>query len=68
MKTGTVRWFSYSKGCGYIMPDEGGADVYAHSAGLGCACARSLKAEQRVTYDVRLGPNGALASDVAVLF
>ena len=50
------------------MPGEGGADVYAHSAGLRCACARSLKAEQRVTYDVRLGPNGALASDVAVLF
>jgi CspA family cold shock protein len=64
MNTGTVRWFSYSKGCGFIIPDLGGADVFAHFSEL--RDVRSLCQQQRVSYDVRTGPRGAVASNISV--
>ena len=66
MSTGTVRWFSYSKGCGFIIPDQGGADVFAHFSQLRDAAVRCLRQQQRVSYDVRTGPRGAVASNISV--
>ena len=67
MNTGTVRWFSYSKGCGFIIPDDGGADVFAHFSRLGDVSVHSLHPNQRVSYSVQAGPRGAVASDICSL-
>ena len=64
MNTGTVRWFSYSKGCGFIIPDDGGADVFAHFSGLREVGLSSLLQNQRVRYRVSAGPKGAIAKDI----
>jgi len=64
MKAGTVRWFSYSKGCGFIVPDCGGADVFAHFSGFRDATLRSLDPNQRVRYQVSAGPKGGVARDI----
>ena len=65
MKTGTVRWFSYSKGCGFIIPDDGSADVFAHFSAL--EDAGSLHPNQRVSYDKHAGPRGAVAGNIVSL-
>jgi len=64
MSTGTVRWFSYSKGCGFIVPDDGGADVFAHFSRISDPGLRSLHPNQRVSYDASVGPNGRVASNI----
>jgi len=51
MATGTVKWFSSTKGYGFIQPAEGGKDVFVHIS----ACERAgvnLKDNQRVSYDL----------------
>jgi CspA family cold shock protein len=67
MNTGTVRWFSYSKGCGFIIPDDGSADVFAHFSGFRDVGLRSLEQNQRVRYRVSAGPKGGVASNVYAL-
>lgn len=67
MQTGTVRWFSYSKGCGFIVPDDGGADVFAHFSRFGDAQRISLDRNQRVGYRVSAGPKGPVASHIHAL-
>jgi len=67
MNTGTVRWFSYSKGCGFIVPDDGTADVFAHFSGLGDVGGPSPHPAQRVRYTVHAGPKGAVASNIRSL-
>jgi CspA family cold shock protein len=67
MNTGTVRWFSYSKGCGFIIPDDGSADVFAHFSGFGDVGLRSLEALQRVSYHLSAGPKGGVARDICAL-
>ena len=67
MHTGTVRWFSYSKGCGFIIPDDGGADVFAHYSGLRDNGVGSLHANERVRYDTCFGPKGTVASNIRSL-
>jgi CspA family cold shock protein len=64
MNTGTVRWFSYSKGCGYIIPDDGSADVFAHFSGFKDVTLRALEPHQRVKYRSSAGPMGAVASNI----
>jgi CspA family cold shock protein len=67
MNTGTVRWFSYSKGCGFIVPDDGGADVFAHFSGFRDTGLRSLRQDERVRYTVSAGPKGGVASNICQL-
>ena len=67
MSTGTVRWFSYSKGCGFIVPDDGSAEVFAHFSGFRDVGLGSLDQNQRVSYHVRAGPKGAVASNIFAL-
>jgi CspA family cold shock protein len=64
MHTGTVRWFSYSKGCGYIIPDDGSADVFAHVSRFGDPGLGSLRQHERVRFCVNAGPNGGVASNI----
>jgi cold shock protein len=52
MATGTVKWFNATKGYGFIMPADGGKDVFVHITAVQAAGLRSLNEGQAVTFDV----------------
>jgi cold shock protein len=64
MATGTVKWFNDSKGFGFITPDEGGADIFAHFSAINDNGFRTLKEGQRVSFDIVDGPKGKQASNI----
>lgn len=64
MATGTVKWFSDAKGFGFIEPDEGGDDVFAHFSAIAMDGFRTLKQGSRVSFEVTAGPKGALAQNI----
>jgi CspA family cold shock protein len=64
MPTGTVKWFSNAKGYGFISPDEGGDDIFAHFSSIEMEGYKSLKEGQRVEFDVADGPKGLQASRI----
>ena len=64
MATGTVKWFNDAKGFGFITPDEGGEDLFAHFSAIQMNGFRTLKEGQRVQFDVVQGPKGKQASNI----
>lgn len=64
MATGTVKWFNDSKGFGFITPDEGGDDLFAHFSAIVDSGYKSLKENEKVTFDVTDGPKGKQASNI----
>lgn len=64
MASGTVKWFSDIAGFGYINPDGGGSDVYAHHSEIVGQDRASLQAAQRVTYEAASGPKGPTAVNI----
>lgn len=66
MATGVVKWFSNAKGYGFISPDEGDNDVFAHFSSIEMEGFRSLKEGQRVEFEVSDGPKGLTASHIAM--
>ncbi len=64
MATGTVKWFSASKGYGFISPENGGTDVFAHFSAIEMDGFKTLKEGQAVEYDVQDGPKGPQASKI----
>ena len=64
MATGTVKWFNNSKGFGFITPDGGGEDLFAHFSSIEMDGYKSLKEEQRVSFEVTVGPKGKQASNI----
>lgn len=64
MANGTVKWFSDTKGFGFIEPEGGGADVFAHFPAIQMEGFRTLKPGARVTYDLVQGPKGDLAHNI----
>mgnify|MGYP000901022445 CR=1 FL=1 len=67
MATGTVKWFNAEKGFGFIAPDEGGADVFAHYSAINSSGYRSLEENQKVEFDVQQGPKGPQAANIQPL-
>ena len=67
MPTGTVKWFNETKGFGFIKPDDGGADLFAHYSGIKAKGFRTLKENQRVSFEVTTGPKGKQASAIQPL-
>lgn len=61
MPNGKVKWFNDLKGFGFIEPDEGGPDVFAHFSAIDMDGFKTLKEGARVSYEVDQGPKGLLA-------
>jgi CspA family cold shock protein len=67
MATGTVKWFNDAKGFGFIAPDDGGEDLFAHFSEVKSEGFKSLKDGQKVSFEVKLGPKGKQASSIQPL-
>ena len=67
MATGTVKWFNAEKGFGFIAPDDGGADVFAHYSAIATSGYRSLEENDKVEYETQQGPKGPQAANITVL-
>lgn len=64
METGTVTWFNDAKGFGFITPDSGGDDLFAHFSAIQAGGFKSLQENQRVSFEVTTGPKGKQASNI----
>lgn len=64
METGTVKWFNDAKGFGFITPDDGSADLFAHFSAIQMSGFKSLKEGQKVAFEVTQGMKGKQASNI----
>jgi len=64
MATGIVKWFNDAKGFGFITPDGGGEDLFAHFSAIQGSGFKSLKENQKVSFDVTTGPKGKQAANI----
>jgi CspA family cold shock protein len=67
MATGIVKWFNDSKGFGFITPDAGGGDLFAHHSAIQMDGYKSLKEAQRVQFDEVKGPKGLQAANIKAI-
>jgi CspA family cold shock protein len=66
-QTGIVKWFNNAKGYGFILPDDGGGDIFAHYSSIEMEGYKTLKAGQLVAFDTIPGPKGLHAASIAPL-
>jgi CspA family cold shock protein len=64
MASGTVKWFNDSKGFGFITPDDGSEDLFAHFSAINMGGFKTLKEGQKVSFEVSQGPKGKQASNI----
>jgi cold shock protein len=64
METGIVKWFNDAKGFGFITPDAGGEDLFAHFSEVRVEGFKTLKETQRVSFEVKMGPKGKQAANI----
>lgn len=62
--TGKVKWFNDAKGFGFITPDDGGKDLFAHHSNIQMSGFKSLKENQQVQFDVVDGAKGPAAANI----
>ena len=67
MPVGTVKWFNAEKGFGFIAPEDGGPDVFAHYSAITTSVYRTLEENQKVQFEVTQGPKGPQASNITPL-
>jgi CspA family cold shock protein len=66
-ETGTVKWFDEPKGFGFITPDNGGKDMFAHFSEIKSDGIKTLVESQRVEFEITEGRKGPQASNIRVL-
>lgn len=64
MAVGTVKWFNDAKGFGFIEPEGGGEDVFAHFSAIQMDGFRTLRQGSQVRYELAQGPKGQLAQNI----
>jgi CspA family cold shock protein len=64
VSTGTVKWFNSSKGYGFIVPDEGGNDLFVHHSEIKTEGFASLNEGQKVQFEIGQGKKGPCATNV----
>ena len=67
MNTGTVKWFNAEKGFGFIAPEDGSPDVFAHFSAINSTGYRSLNEGDRVEFETVEGPKGQQAANISVI-
>ena len=67
MNTGTVKWFNAEKGFGFIAPEDGSPDVFAHFSAISSSGFRSLNEGDRVEFETVEGPKGMQAANISVI-
>jgi CspA family cold shock protein len=67
MALGTVKWFNDAKGFGFIQPEDGGADVFAHFSAIQMEGFRTLRQGGQVSFEIVQGPKGQLAHNIRPL-
>lgn len=67
MATGVVKWFNNEKGYGFITPDEGGADLFAHFSSIVSDGFKTLNENQRVEFEITQGDKGPQATNISPL-
>jgi len=67
MTTGSVKWFNAEKGYGFIAPDDGSADVFAHYSAIKSDGYKTLDEGQKVQFDVTQGQKGLQAENIESL-
>ena len=67
MATGTVKWLNDAKGFGFVTPEGGGKDVFAHFSAIQGQGFKTLREGQRVQFDLTSGPKGEQASNIRPL-
>ncbi|WP_311063713.1 cold-shock protein [Halomonas sp. DWK9] len=64
MATGTVKWFNDTKGYGFISPDDGSDDLFAHFSEIQAEGFKTLQDGQKVSFEVTQGKKGLQASNI----
>jgi cold shock protein len=67
MATGIVRWFNGGKGYGFIAPNDGGDDLYAHYSAIEAQGYKLLEEGQKVEFNIQVGPKGPQAANIRAL-
>lgn len=67
VQTGTVKWFNDAKGFGFITPDGGGSDLFAHFKDVQAEGFKSLAENQRVSFERTPSPKGEKASNIRAI-
>lgn len=66
MPIGTVKWFNNAKGFGFVLPEEGGEDLFAHYSSIEMDGYKTLKAGQTVTFEIVQAAKGKHATNIRV--
>lgn len=64
MQRGTVKWFNDAKGFGFIEPESGGEDVFAHFSAIQMEGFKTLRQGGKVVFELVQGPKGQLAQNI----
>lgn len=67
MATGTVKWFNDAKGFGFVTPDDGSEDVFAHFSAIRMDGFKSLKEGQKISFEIIQGAKGKQASNIELV-
>lgn len=67
MTIGTVKWFNADKGFGFIAPEDGSDDVFAHFSAISSGGYRSLNEGDKVEFETQQGDRGLQAANITVL-